>query len=378
MLAAGCTAATDDDCSKNCGNGQLDAKETCDTAIAMGQAGACPTTCDDGKACTADVLLNGATCAAQCTHNAIKTCTDGDGCCPAGCNSSSDDDCFPTCGNGVLDPGEKCDTAIAQGQAGACPSSCDDGKTCTADAVLYSGTCSAQCSFTPIAQCKNSDGCCPTGCTPNNDNDCSCPFGNLFDSVPTLPTLCRPFAIPAATPAVADPPQCQSSPQVTLGSGNDTFDGSDTVKDYVAGLDGDDTIRGLGCSDTLNGNAGNDWLNGNAGNDSVRGGAGNDTIYGGSGNDTLAGDTNDDFLSGDFGDDTYNFAEGDGNDVIDETGGMDTIACVASSGRPRARIVAWSQVGSDLRLTMSAGGSITIKRYFSDPNASIDRIVDCQ
>ena len=210
------------------------------------------------------------------------------------------------------------------------------------------------------------------------DLPAACPFGNLFDTLPALPKLCRPFAIPTATPAVADPPECQSQPQVTLGSGNDTYDGTGTVKDDVRGMDGDDTIRGMECSDWINGNAGNDWLNGNMGNDTVRGGAGNDTVYGGIGNDELWGDTDDDFLSGDLGDDRYNFAEGDGHDVIDETGGMDTLVCAASSGRPRARILAWVQLGSDLQLTMSGGGSVTIKRYFTDPNASIDLIINCQ
>ena len=175
---AGCTAATDDDCSKDCGNGQLDDKETCDTAIGAGQAGACPTTCDDQISCTTDVLLNGATCAAQCTFTAIKTCTDGDGCCPTGCNSGNDDDCSPGCGNGVLDQGEKCDTAIATGQAGACPASCDDGNACTTDTLLNAGTCNAQCQSAAIQQCKDGDNCCPSGCTNNNDKDCSASCGN--------------------------------------------------------------------------------------------------------------------------------------------------------------------------------------------------------
>ncbi len=37
----------------------------------------------------------------------------------------------PTCGNGVVDPGENCDTAIAAGQPGACPTSCTASDTCT-------------------------------------------------------------------------------------------------------------------------------------------------------------------------------------------------------------------------------------------------------
>ena len=37
------------------------------------------------------------------------------------------------CGNGAIDDGETCDTAIAAGDEGACPASCDDGKECTTD-----------------------------------------------------------------------------------------------------------------------------------------------------------------------------------------------------------------------------------------------------
>ena len=40
----------------------------------------------------------------------------------------------PNCGNGVIDPGETCDTAIPAGQMGACPpADCDDGVACTKD-----------------------------------------------------------------------------------------------------------------------------------------------------------------------------------------------------------------------------------------------------
>lgn len=175
---SGCNASSDDDCSKDCGNGAIDDKETCDTAIAAGQAGACPTACDDQISCTTDLLLNGATCAAQCTYTAIKTCTNGDGCCPTGCNSGNDDDCSPGCNNGVLDEGEKCDTAIAAGQPGACPTDCSDGNACTTDTLLNAGTCNAQCQSAAVQQCKDGDNCCPSGCNNNTDKDCSASCGN--------------------------------------------------------------------------------------------------------------------------------------------------------------------------------------------------------
>jgi hypothetical protein len=45
----------------------VEAPERCDTAIAAGRAGACPTSCDDGDACTADALM-GSACNAYCDH----------------------------------------------------------------------------------------------------------------------------------------------------------------------------------------------------------------------------------------------------------------------------------------------------------------------
>ncbi|MCK5800044.1 MAG: hypothetical protein KAI47_22795, partial [Deltaproteobacteria bacterium] len=70
------------------------------------------------------------------------------------------------------------DTAIAAGKPGACPTSCNDGKVCTKDKLQNGGTCTAECVFTSITICVNSDGCCPAACNANNDNDCSPVCGN--------------------------------------------------------------------------------------------------------------------------------------------------------------------------------------------------------
>ncbi|MFZ5786099.1 MAG: hypothetical protein ACOY3Y_06625, partial [Acidobacteriota bacterium] len=177
---AGCNAATDPDCSASCGNGVLEPKETCDTKIGTGQVGACPTSCNDGQACTIDTLVNGGTCNATCTNTPISQCsgTTSDGCCPTGCNAASDADCSATCGNGIKEPKESCDTKIATGQPGACPTSCNDGVACTADTLLSAGTCNATCASVAITQCKNADGCCPAGCAGSTDSDCAAVCGN--------------------------------------------------------------------------------------------------------------------------------------------------------------------------------------------------------
>jgi hypothetical protein len=54
-------------------------------------------------------------------------------------------------------------------------SDCDDGDPCTTDTCNNPGTSSALCSYTRITSCMDNDGCCPTGCNVNIDNDCETP-----------------------------------------------------------------------------------------------------------------------------------------------------------------------------------------------------------
>lgn len=123
-------ATCDATCHLTCGNGVVDTTlgELCDSAIASG-AGACPTQCDDGNACTTQVL-NGTGCHATCETTAtITQVVAGDGCCPAGANANTDTDCEPDCGNGIIENGEDCDDA----------------------GTLPTATCSAECAYRPRA-----------------------------------------------------------------------------------------------------------------------------------------------------------------------------------------------------------------------------------
>ncbi|MEL6544929.1 MAG: hypothetical protein AAFQ82_09910, partial [Myxococcota bacterium] len=82
--------------------------------------------------------------------------------------NSSNDEQPPSagCGNGTVDPGERCD--------GNCPTNCDDANACTADRLEGSAAaCDARCVFEPITACSVGDGCCPEGCTSSDDGDCS-------------------------------------------------------------------------------------------------------------------------------------------------------------------------------------------------------------
>jgi cysteine-rich repeat protein len=83
----------------------------------------------------------------------------------------------PTCGNGRVDPDERCDTAIRAG-AGACVTVCDDRNACTTDSVVMGGTCLAACVSAPITAPRAGDGCCPPGATIATDNDCMARCGD--------------------------------------------------------------------------------------------------------------------------------------------------------------------------------------------------------
>lgn len=165
---AGASANDDGDCEPECGNGVVEEGEVCD--------GNCPTSCDDGAACTADTLVGSArTCSARCefTEILLPDGEGGDGCCPARGNANTDSDCSASCGNGVREGNEVCD--------GNCPTlaDCNDGVACTADSLSGSAAgCSAVCVNEPITTVGAADGCCPDGANANNDGDCDPFCGN--------------------------------------------------------------------------------------------------------------------------------------------------------------------------------------------------------
>jgi hypothetical protein len=194
-----------------CGNGVLDQGEACDNAIASGE-GACPTSCA-APACAAAALEGSADdCSARCTVQPVA-CAAGDGCCPEGCDSSTDPDCVNTCGNGLVESPETCD--------GNCPASCDDGNACTNDSTSGSAdTCSLVCSTTPISACIDGDGCCPPGC--EDDSDCSAgaecgngvvEAGELCDG--DCPTSCDDGNACTTNQRFGSPDQCNVSCSTT-------------------------------------------------------------------------------------------------------------------------------------------------------------------
>ncbi|HKP55622.1 MAG TPA: hypothetical protein VJV78_02815 [Polyangiales bacterium] len=168
---AGCTKAEDSDCSNSCGDGVVDpARETCEPTNPSAQ---CRTSCDDNNACTFDLQTGSANnCNVACTSFTISNPFPFDRCCPPGANANNDSDCAPVCGNGVVEPGERCD--------GVCPdaAACDDRDVCTRDAVSGTG-CGKQCTHTALGpSTSGTDGCCPAGANANTDRDCQAVCGN--------------------------------------------------------------------------------------------------------------------------------------------------------------------------------------------------------
>ncbi|NOT02387.1 MAG: hypothetical protein HOP29_17420 [Phycisphaerales bacterium] len=136
---------------ESCGNGLLDAGETCDTAIHGGDPGTCPKVCDSGDPCIVGTLMGQGTCQAQCDFVNIVNPVNGDGCCPPGANALTDDDCVAQCGNGVCEPGE---TEI---------------------------TCSADCDCSTDPQCGPDDLCTVNHCTIGQCVADPRPYGNVND-----------------------------------------------------------------------------------------------------------------------------------------------------------------------------------------------------
>jgi trimeric autotransporter adhesin len=154
--------------------------------------------------------------------------------------------------------------------------------------------------------------------------------------------------------------QGDDSDQVLVGYGSD---------DLIDGGAGNDSINGMGGDDQLFGGDGDDTLDGNEGNDELVGGEGNDHLLGGSGSDELVGGMGNDHLLGASGDDVYRFSSGDGQDVIEDTKGDNTIIF---NDLTSTQIDA-TRSGNDLILTdLETGGQITALGQFENEISAIE------
>jgi len=124
--------------------------------------------------------------------------------------------------------------------------------------------------------------------------------------------------------------------------------------------DGDDLVYG---------GSGNDSLIGYSGNDTFYGQDGYDTLHGGDGADILNGGTGNDLLKGDAGNDTYQFALGDGQDVINDYSDTDTL--VFDNSVSQANVALFMTSDGDLQIgyTNSTGDLITVQNQSNTGNA---------
>jgi cysteine-rich repeat protein len=161
----------------HCGDGKVTGDEQCDTGITAGEPGACPTSCKSAANTCQPNALVGSECNARCESTKITAHVAGDMCCPNGASAADDHDCVAVCGNGVTEPGETCDPPDS------CPT-CPSSTACLR--VTTSGTpeaCNRVCESSAISACASNDGCCPSGCTPQGDSDCSARCGDgVIDS----------------------------------------------------------------------------------------------------------------------------------------------------------------------------------------------------
>ena len=164
---------------------------------------------------------------------------------------------------------------------------------------------------------------------------------------------------------------------ITGFSGNDSLYGAGG-NDSLSGGEGNDSLDGGNGDDTLNGDDGNDTLNGGSGNDVLIAGAGNDVLNGGDGDDDLSGGASNDSMEGGAGNDTYRWGKGDGNDVIFDTAGQDTL--LISEGVTSSDI-AWSRQGTALMegdalvgTIMETGETIRIRNWFNGTSSQIELV----
>ena len=160
---SGATSETDSDCSATCGNGLIEAGETCDPPES------CPTaeSCRTDKACTVAHITGAAsTCSARCQELPVSTCESGDGCCPDRCSAEVDSDC--TSGDELDRPSTTNRTTTTSSEAGtAMPDEpvCMSGEQCSeqeqaeeCSAVHSGGACHAcDCAYcaAEVARCES-------------------------------------------------------------------------------------------------------------------------------------------------------------------------------------------------------------------------------
>jgi Ca2+-binding RTX toxin-like protein len=151
---------------------------------------------------------------------------------------------------------------------------------------------------------------------------------------------------------------CKQGQYRGLSHPENNSEGTDTVFSNAAAYTLSANVENLTLSDGIalygTGNSLANALIGNS-NDNV--------LDSGSGNDDLTGGTGDDSLVGGAGNDIYRFAEGDGQDVINDSGNTDQV--VFGSSVAQSMVAVFQTAGGDLQIgyTDSAGDLVTVQNY---------------
>jgi hypothetical protein len=128
-----CNTINDAECAAVCGNGTVEAGETCEPkADCQQKADGCKDDRETLRTLSGDVE----SCTVTCTERK-RPCQAGDRECPTTCSASTDPDC-PGCGNGRIEAGEVCDPLST------CPSGCPT-QGCRLRRLAGQGTCGARC-----------------------------------------------------------------------------------------------------------------------------------------------------------------------------------------------------------------------------------------
>ncbi|MEY4512114.1 MAG: hypothetical protein RLZZ450_4236 [Pseudomonadota bacterium] len=130
-----------------------------------------PQVCESTSAClVASSTGNAKACDEKCVLTPLTKCKPGDGCCPMGCTSASDNDCSKSCGDGTIEEPETCEPSSGDRP---CPVSCGDTDPCTSDYMTGSAEqCNVTCTHVAIVAPADNDKCCPPKANMLNDNDC--------------------------------------------------------------------------------------------------------------------------------------------------------------------------------------------------------------
>ncbi len=147
--------------------------------------------------------------------------------------------------------------------------------------------------------------------------------------------------------------------------GDDLIIENNSSPKYIYAGEGNDTVLGDYGAEKIYGESGDDIVSALRGDDQLYGGAGNDVLNGGLDNDILTGGTGDDRLYGGFDNDEFIYSLYDGNDVIGDKHGFDTLSLTDISFSD----VAMTQQSDDMVLhILSSGENITILGQFDAPN----------